>query len=230
MARKTFKRKHRKNFRKRNMRSMVRIRTPTAFPDAIQCKLNYSELTAHTSALGAKVTTQWRGNSVYDPRFAIGGHQPLGMDQYSLLYRSFLVKGMKWEIDVISDGGAGSFVHQVATICKPIDTITPLISTVREKPYSQYKVMGLQGSSRHIIKFKGYMSTKKMVGLKKLNVENVAYTGSTDTSLTSDPPLGWNLQLYMQPLTGTATFDYEVQCRLTYYVTFFNRRQLLQST
>jgi len=33
----------------------------------------------------------FRGNGMFDPDYAVGGHQPLGFDQYSALYQQFFV-------------------------------------------------------------------------------------------------------------------------------------------
>jgi len=41
--------------------------------------------------VNAIVVTEWRANSLYDPRFAVGGHQPFGFDQLMGQYNHFTV-------------------------------------------------------------------------------------------------------------------------------------------
>ena len=57
-----------------------------------------------SSDFGIALTTYYdvivRGNGMFDPDAALGGHQPLGFDQYMMLYQKYYVKSSTISVDV----------------------------------------------------------------------------------------------------------------------------------
>jgi len=39
-----------------------------------------------------------RANSIFDPQYSVGGHQPRGHDQWALQYGQYLVHGLAYEV------------------------------------------------------------------------------------------------------------------------------------
>lgn len=56
-------------------------------------KLVYSDIIDLTAGLaGVGVTHQFRANSIFDPNYSIGGHQPMGHDEWENFYHHYRVK------------------------------------------------------------------------------------------------------------------------------------------
>ena len=66
-------------------------------------KLRYTEMVPiNGSELGGLQEFQFRANNVHDPNVAIGGHQPMGYDQWTQLYNHYTVVGSKITIHAMS--------------------------------------------------------------------------------------------------------------------------------
>jgi len=59
--------------------------------DNKKIKHPYHESYDYTVANNVSKHWVFRGNGMFDPNYAVGGHQPLGFDQYTALYQSFFV-------------------------------------------------------------------------------------------------------------------------------------------
>jgi hypothetical protein len=66
----------------------------TAWPVTTQVKLPYVQhITLTPGAAGTPAYLFLRAGSCFDPEYAIGGHQPLGFDQWSTFYNHYTVVG-----------------------------------------------------------------------------------------------------------------------------------------
>lgn len=93
----------RRNHRKRNYRRLVSNSVPSGMPTTKIANLRYVETTNVACTTGVLNEILWRANGIYDPRVAVGGHQPMGFDQWSVLYNHYVVVGSKITIKVIND-------------------------------------------------------------------------------------------------------------------------------
>lgn len=81
-------------------------------PKTLTRKLRYATQIAITGgALGAATNVFFRANGCFDPEVAVGGHQPMGFDQYMAMYDHFKVKSSK--INVTAVGGDTNAVDSV---------------------------------------------------------------------------------------------------------------------
>lgn len=85
------------------------------FPNRLYAKLRYVDNTALsadnlTGLTGTEIV--WRLNSLFDPYFSAGGHQPLGFDQISPMYQRYKV--FKVDIQIAIRGRVGSALPFVA--------------------------------------------------------------------------------------------------------------------
>lgn len=55
------------------------------------------------------VDTIFRGNDMYDPEYALGGHQPWGFDQLTPLYRKFYVVKSHIDVQVVNNTNNSSY-------------------------------------------------------------------------------------------------------------------------
>lgn len=64
-----------------------------AFPEKLRATLRYSDVNAsYAASAGSYIATMiYKCNSVYDPYYPVGGHQPYGFDQYMAVYNHFSV-------------------------------------------------------------------------------------------------------------------------------------------
>lgn len=117
--RRTFKRRRfRRPTRKRRKR---RVKLAPILRKSVLVKLRYvEEITMVPGTLGDFAYTTYRANSINDPTFAVGGHQPMGHDQYQNLYEIYQVVGSKVTAKV-NTKGTGNAV-QYCTIIKSEDS------------------------------------------------------------------------------------------------------------
>lgn len=195
------------------------IRSPTAFADTTFVKLKYLQIfnLVHSTTLAA---SNMRGNSLFDPDFAVGGHQPRGFDQWAALYDRYCVYGCSIKV---------TFTTPAPGICcyiRPFVDGAIVVSTVdaaMELPYTQYKISS-EGARRTIIA-KAYNNTVKQFGITKNQQQDDEFS-----SLTTDNPLKqWFWQLAAQNVDLTTAGTTSAVVELVYYTKFTRRKTLLQS-
>lgn len=62
-----------------------------AFPSIKRVKLKYITTVNLNPTAGSSAVVHFRANSVYDPEYAIGGHQPMWSDVYASIYENYRV-------------------------------------------------------------------------------------------------------------------------------------------
>ena len=82
--------------RRRKYKPSPRRAILSGFPTSKLVKLRYVDSTATLdAAVGSSSSIVYRANSVYDPYYAAGGHQPMGFDQWAAIYSRYTVLGAK---------------------------------------------------------------------------------------------------------------------------------------
>lgn len=85
--------------KRRKSKPRRRKKLPTAFPSTMTTKLKYVEtVNLNAEAGGAPVNYHFSANSIYDPNITGTGHQPMGRDQFALLYDHYTVIGSKIKV------------------------------------------------------------------------------------------------------------------------------------
>lgn len=86
--------------RSRNKGVMV-PRSKLGFPQSMRTKLRYvTRVRLDLPASGAVMHYTMRGNSIFDPDFATGGHKPRGSDEYFALYETYTVLGSTCAVNI----------------------------------------------------------------------------------------------------------------------------------
>lgn len=90
-------RKKKKTMRRRSRRTTFRPQRliRSGFPKTTLVRMKYVDNTELNPTVGAIASFTYRANSIYDPQTTIGGHQPLGYDQWSAFYNHYVVIGSK---------------------------------------------------------------------------------------------------------------------------------------
>lgn len=95
----------------------------TGMPTTKKLRLRYTDVANLNCTLGVAGITYWACNNLFDPRVAIGGHQPMGYDQYMSSYYSYAtVLGSKITVKFCPDATATSIPIQCMVYA--LDTAT----------------------------------------------------------------------------------------------------------
>lgn len=126
--------------------------------------------------------TNWhtfRCNGLFDPRFAIGGHQPMGFDQLMAIYSKYTVVGAKMTFQVCT--GTQTFNNGTfgINIRDPAAAAVTTSESAIESQYSTYNTFGyLQDTRKCVLNFDGP---------KYFNANDIVDDDTLSGTLTTDP-------------------------------------------
>lgn len=218
-------RRKRYNNRRRYKSKYIKASTTTrvrgvGFPDKMYTKLKYVE-NIHSTAVGGLENIVYRGNSVYDPQYSAGGHQPLFFDQYIAVYEKYRVIGSSVRLQITNESTQALNVAILPT-STPISLTTfqavleqNRSSAIRTVPPSQYLI-----STQ-----KRYCSTRQATGATKSELYDQDYAGT----FNSDPVNLWYWNFYLNSVDNVTAIDARILLTITYYVEFFDRQNVAQS-
>lgn len=210
-------------FRKNQSRTVRVQRSVAPISDVQILKLKYAITNVQLSTGGTPNSKLMRGNSVNDPEFSAGGHQPLGHDQWCAFYDKYLVMGSSIKVLIANTSNTDHI--KVALLPKDESTVVSSWDTLAERPYAKIRYGTPNNGSHSTPRLSGYMSTKKILGLKDLSTQDDEYAAACNT----DPSRPWYWHIYFQALNNTTAIILNVNVEMTYYVKFFDRKPLAQS-
>lgn len=182
------------------------------FPDAYKCKLKYSETLQLTATLGATIMSIYRANSLYDPKYAVGGSQPRYYDQLTAVYQKYLVTGCKAKIH---------WSNQSSTV--PANCVIQFgdqdptgytLYDLTEFRYSKLTQVGT-ASGEGNAKSQMYISMGKILGQNSLNSDPYIYTG-----VNADPIDEVFCTIAATATDGASTVNVYATVELTFYCLF----------
>jgi len=166
--------------------------------------------------------------AAYDPEFAVGGHQPMGYDQYAVFYENCRVFGVTGTVKFINQTDLPWFVKIGYT--PDVSTIPPIGSTEWfEQPGDKPRLMGLPTGGHDVVTIPVHCSAAQILGMTKLQYKTELGTAGTmgSTSGTVPPivayfvPSGWTVG---GGLTTTGRVTYLMD--LVFHCELFGRRPL----
>lgn len=196
----------------------------SVFPQRLNTALPYvDELTLTTSA---GVNTygneySYRLNSLYDPYFSAGGHQPYGFDQLTTIYNRYLVSRVDLEL-TFSDPTVDGLMPGVM-LKNYLDATTLVgnnIPTVSEFPTAWTKAVSNTGSQK--IVFRKSVDLAAMMGLTKAQYESG--WPSLAAVVTADPSISPYMTVAVaDPRSGGAS---TITCnlRIVFHAQFWERK------
>jgi len=110
---KRFAKKSRFHKRKslRNTKTTTVVKSAGPFAPKTICRLKYTDtLRASNSAFDQT----YRLNSLFDPDYTHGGHQPMGRDQYALLYNKYRVFACHYRIKAMTNDAGTILIGVIA--------------------------------------------------------------------------------------------------------------------
>lgn len=214
------RRNYRRRYVRRRRKGALRISRSSGFPTSVMAKIRYvtSSFVQLTTAspIGA---VAYFGNNPYDPRVALGGHQPYYFDQLMTLYNRYCVYGSKIRVFFNTDDD-----KNYECVLRPTTeaTLVGNMSLEMERPSAAIAV----GTEQVTKQLKMYRKTKHVFGQRDLDLDQF----SGDAS--GGPTKLWYWQLGMQPsYRPTTLYDVTVQYTIviTYYTKFYERKTQAQS-
>lgn len=211
--------KRRKNKIYKSIRNIV--------PDTKVVKHRYVFHTFLDPGTGGVASRIMRANSVFDPEYAVGGHQPLGYDEWTQFYHHYNVIGSKCTAKFISadtSGTSGTAFVGVFLSASPTTVADPQL--IMEQSTSRYGLMtgsNAAGTSRNI---KSYYSPKKFFGLTDLGDNRDTVGAAVD----ANPVEAAYFHVYATALSsGIDPASMSVLITMDYIVQYSERKTLASS-
>lgn len=202
------------------------LKGPTAFPDKLFVKLNYSDLYTGTSTTGSVINQQFRGNSVFDPDRTGTGHQPYSLDQWAAMYGTYRVHASSIEIRMLPTNTTtiqtANWQMSVYPAANYTAGDTPIVVT--ELPYAKSKIGNVYDTDKMLIKH--YMSTAKIFGVDK---KAIGVEDNYSALISANPVDTWDWVVDFCTADQATTSTVLFQAKLTYYVSFEDRKTIAQS-
>lgn len=225
--RKTYSKRVKKPYARRYRKKRYtrpRLSRQVGVPSSMFTKLRYNGIYSASIGTGGLSTRIWSLNNLYDPDVSGIGGQPLFFDQYTSMYRSYRVYGVK-VMAVFSFGSSTNNCYH-PTVCMVPSTSSSSTSdinvAVSMKGASWTTVVPSQGKAR----FSKYYSIASYFGVSKKAVQGE----DNFSALTGAAPAN---QLYFHMYAfnndATNTFPMTTELRLTYYVKFYSPVQVAAS-
>lgn len=205
---------------KRHMGSTVSIiRSPNVISDRTIVHLKYYKESAKVMNASANANFSIRGNGAYDPEVTLGGHSPMGFDQWAQLYQNYRVHACKITLNLVS-----STIPINISITPSTTAGIPASTWVsREMPYTKYlPVPALQGRQVNI---RHFMNSAKVFGIRKSTLLSEDGFSSVVGGVPS------NQWFFVVNFNSYDTSVVTAYCDVTidYYMEFYNRVELTQS-
>ncbi len=185
-------------------------------------KLRYATHVVFNPAAGAAQNIFIKANGLFDPEVAVGGHQPLGFDEYMSFYDHFKVESSS--ITAWFQPTTANVVSQYIAAISLDDDVVANTSSVNmiEQGLASWK-LGNVGAGNEIVKL-----TKTFNNKKYFKNQHSAFT--VVGSALSDPSELANYNISVGPMDGVSDVE-ETKCFIVvdYIVTFSERKTLAQS-
>lgn len=187
---------------------------PGGMPDSYVTTLEYSDIVKLTNASAPYGAYVYRGNSLYDPDYVIGGHQPLYFDQLMQIYTKYKV--VSAQVRVVSVSPVASYL----TITPATD---PLVANTNTPQYAELprSVVGAVGTGNVIPSrpLTARYNTQGVLGLTSAQLSDSDYSGTVSTN----PSQLWYINITSVSTDITANASVSVHVRISYKAIFYDR-------
>jgi len=184
-------------------------------------RMKYASLINITSVLGAYAEASYRMNSIFDPDFTGGGHQPYSRDTYAQLYNKYRVLKLEYKVTAQSDGTAVSIMTALPNNNQSASIGSSELAL--ESTYGKFKIISGTGSPAETL--------RGSIDLANFTGRNKAQYSADDlyeSVFGSDPSEVMVLHIGFGGVTAT-TIRLQGSVELWYTVEMFDPLQLAQS-
>lgn len=178
---------------------------------------------------GAAVITNYifRLNSIFDPDYAVGGHQPLGHDQWAAIYETYRVNRAKITILPVSDA-AGHTTPALLTLgVRDRVTTLPTINSTdlfESSSYTSPIVIGPLGHDAYLRKLVQEVDIGKFTGVKDMSADT-----TLNATFGANPVEAVYGHVAVCPINGNTPGTHKFLATIEYDCTFTDPKNLTQS-
>lgn len=184
----------------------------TGFPSTMFRKLVYNSAAITLTSTTAEVFYQFNLNSIFDPNRTGAGHQPMGRDQFALLYNTYRVDRADYEITIVNDNTLLPFNYRWGI--NP-STSGPVAGTSDEtKRWSS----GTGGANHSAVSIKGSVNLWDAASVSKQRYQSDDLFSRV---MTASPAITPTLQLYMQGFDETTSTAFCFTFKVIYHTKFW---------
>lgn len=205
---KAIKRRKYRNFKPR----ILTLPGHSGFPEKMIVRLKYVDSHTLGDNTASMASFTYRCNSIYDPNYTAGGHQPFYHDQFAQIYQNYKVVKMAFNLRALStQGAANSNIFYGVDNINSDTTVDIDPNTIRERPGSKFKYLTPQAGSM----------IKTGWNIKKSSVKDEdGYTATFGTNPTNTD----FIRFYVCSADGTAlpTSVAKLTVEILYTVELFN--------
>lgn len=190
-------------------------------PERVLTKLRYcTEGIVQAASIKQIEDIVIRGNSVFDPEAAVGGGQPLGLDQITPLYGAYRVHASKVKFTVCNNSTAAMNFCVLPT--KESTSFLNYLDAC-EQPHAKAKSISAKGG-HDMGTLTNKQMCKKILGLKELDDDEEAI-------VTANPDNQWFFHLVSstQQWPSSTYLDFSYKIEVIYNVEFFERVAVARS-
>jgi hypothetical protein len=201
---------------------------PIGFPKISSTKHKYVELISlTTNGLGTFNNYIYRANSLYDPRFNAGGHQPSGFDQTAIFYNKYLVTGCSINIHVMKGSGSASNPTYLNLLLNTDGNVMGGdLESIMEQGISKNIMMSDYADASAGYRISGSYSLKKVAGYK--DVTDLLISDES-ADVTADPLAERYFVIGYGAHTPSQVSTVHLKVTLTYTAKWSEPRELPQS-
>lgn len=158
-------RKYRKRYRRRfkkYARNSWQVRSNSFCPPSIVVPMNYYNDIAMQGVAGSPGYATFTANDIHDPNTALGGHQPMGRDQWYTLYNKAIVLGSKieahlWQQEEIDNTERFILGIDLDDDASPHTTVS---NALESKRFPHRVVNMNQASDRDVVVYRAFSAKK----------------------------------------------------------------------
>jgi len=194
-------------------------------PDRTMVKMKYSTLANIAAGAGQYALAIFRGNSIFDPDFGVGGHQPLGHDQWANFYEYYRVLSSSIRVDFSSQDTGDSLLCAIVPTEESVVIDAGNPDTYSESTYAKTKLLNVRGGSDSVT-LVSYISTEKALGVHRVDsgFDEAAAFGSNPSAGAA-----WFWHVYVGTRSGAGSPNCDIAVTITYFVEIMKRKQLTAS-
>lgn len=197
------------------------VNTPTGIPDAQMIKMKYVTF-VNLNPVGASTDYVFRGNSIFDPDYAMGGTQPLGHDQWAAFYERYLVRASAIKIQVLNNSTTYTG-NTLINLTASEDVVSRTYDEWAAYPYNTNQVLAPVSAGGNGVFLESYMSTRKIFGCTR-ELDDVY-----EAPMGNNPSKQWYWTIQVAAMNGITAPNLTMKVEMTYYVELSERVELLAS-
>ncbi len=198
-------------------------------PSRYKAAMRYSEqISLSTGTIQGFYGTEYsfRLNSLFDPDFTSGGHQPYGFDQIAAWYNRYIVTRVRIELTVTDPSADGLFFGaQIRTTAAAASISNESIGEHDERQGCMTKPINNTGSQVTVMRFD--LPLHEVHGLTQ--TEWLGDISSHGATVSNNPAIVSFLSFAIANASSTTNASVKVLCRLTYDCEFSERLPQQQS-